>query len=91
MGGGVVRKIKSMVLLILALVNVDCQSPSNRSGLPLKRPTRQSDRNRTRRTAGWITGQPGYVVFAPCVGIQILPGAIPLVPAAASFFCKINQ
>ena len=26
MGGGVVRKIESVVLLILALVNVDCQS-----------------------------------------------------------------
>jgi hypothetical protein len=30
----------------------------------------------------------GYLVFAPCVGIEILPGAIPLVPAAASFFAE---
>jgi hypothetical protein len=45
MGGGVVRKIESVVLLILALVNVDCQSRFQiGQGLPLKRPTLQSDR-----------------------------------------------
>jgi hypothetical protein len=43
MGGGVVRKIELVVLLILALVNVDCQSRFQ-IGLPLRRPTLQSDR-----------------------------------------------